>query len=121
MKKGVNKLGSAKANTALIVKLFLSLQARPVADIDDFFKHENCVSSCLVQSGKTDVCMSGTKSFLLSCLPAMHDPGLSPAATEASVVVCDMSAVIHTVKLHRANVFGGYAEALASYHCWRAR
>jgi len=38
---GANKLGSAKANTALITKLFLSLQALPDADIDDFFKHEN--------------------------------------------------------------------------------
>jgi hypothetical protein len=40
----------------------------------------------------------------------MPDPGLSQAAKEASVVVCDMSAVIHMVKPHRANVFGDYTE-----------
>jgi len=41
LKKGTNKLGSSKANTALITKMFMSLQARPNADADDFFKYEN--------------------------------------------------------------------------------
>ena len=41
LKKGADKLGSAKANAALVTKLFLSLQARPEADIDAFLKHEN--------------------------------------------------------------------------------
>ena len=36
-----HKLGSGKANAALVTKLFLSLQARPEADIDAFLKHEN--------------------------------------------------------------------------------
>ncbi len=40
-KKGADKLLSAKANAGLVTKLFLSLQARPEADIDAFFKHEN--------------------------------------------------------------------------------
>lgn len=52
--------------------------------------------------------MSGTKSALLSCLTGMPDTGLSPAAKEASVVVFDMSAIIHMVKPLRANVFGDY-------------
>ena len=41
LKKGADKLGSVKANAALVTKLFLSLQARPEADIDAFFKHKN--------------------------------------------------------------------------------
>ena len=41
LRKGADKLGSAKANAALVIKLFLSLQACPEADIDAFFKHEN--------------------------------------------------------------------------------
>ena len=108
LKKGANKLGSAKANTALITKLFLSLQALPDADIEDFFKHENLREPpALSDQGKL---MSGKKSSLLSCLLVMHDPGLSPAAKEASVVVCDMSAVIHMVKPHHANVFREYTQ-----------
>ena len=54
--------------------------------------------------------MSGMKSSLLSCLPGMPDPRLSPAAKEASFVVCDMSAIIHMVKPHCANVFGEYTQ-----------
>ena len=37
IKKGADKLGSAKANAALVTKLFLSLQACPEAYIDAFF------------------------------------------------------------------------------------
>jgi len=83
------------------------LQAWPDAHIDDFFKYENLRElPALSDQGKL---MSGTKSSLLSCLPGVSDPGLSPA-TEACVVVCDISAVIHTVKPHHANVFGGYMQ-----------
>ena len=84
------------------------MQAWPDADIDDFFKYENLRElPALSDQGKL---MSGRKSSLLSCLPGVPDPGLSPAATEASVVVCDISAVIHTVKPHHAIVFGGYMQ-----------
>ena len=92
LKKGANKLGSATANAALITKLFLSLVGRPDGNVDDFFRHEN-------QREPPSVCdrgnlMSGTKSALLGCLSSMPDPGRSPAAKEASVVVLDMSAII---------------------------
>jgi hypothetical protein len=53
--KDANKLRSVKANTAVITNLVLSLQARPEA---------------LFDLGKL---MSGTKSFLLSCLPGIAD------------------------------------------------
>ncbi|KAJ8408791.1 hypothetical protein AAFF_G00246090 [Aldrovandia affinis] len=73
LKKGANKLGSAKANTALVTKLFLSLQARP-----EFFKHENQREPpSLSDQGKL---LSGTKSDILGCLLGIPDPGHSPAA-----------------------------------------
>ena len=104
LKKGADKLGSAKANTALITKLFMSLQARPDADIEDFFKHENQREPpSLSDRGKL---RSGTKSDILGCIPGMPGPSRSPAAREASVVVLDMAAVIHVIKPQRANLFG---------------
>ena len=54
--------------------------------------------------------MSDMKSSLLSCLPGMPDPRLSPATKETSVVVCDMSAVILMVRPQLANVFGEYTQ-----------
>ena len=58
--------------------------------------------------------MSGMQSSLLVCLTSMSDPGLSPAVKAASVVVCDMSAVIHMVKPNRAQMFGEYTHRLES-------
>ncbi|XP_076158119.1 uncharacterized protein LOC143140875 [Alosa pseudoharengus] len=108
LKKGASKLGSAKANTALVTKLFMSLQARPDLNIDDFFKHENQHEPpSLSDQGKL---RSGTKSDILRCLPGMPGPGPSPSAKEASVVVLDMAAVIHIIKTQRARVFGEYTQ-----------
>jgi hypothetical protein len=106
LKKRVDKIGSAKANSALVTKLFMSLQARPDADIDDFFRHENKSEP----PSLSDQCKlrSGTKSDILRCLPDMPDAGRSPAAKEATVVVLDMAAVVHFVKPQRAKVFGEY-------------
>ena len=106
LKKGASKLESAKANTALVTKLFMSLQAR--LDIDDFFKHENQREPpSLSDQGKL---RSGTKSDIRGCLPGMSGPGPSPSAKEASVVVLDMAAVIHIIKSQRARVFGEYTQ-----------
>ena len=52
--------------------------------------------------------MSGTKTALLGCLPGMPYPGRSLAAKDASVIVLDMSAIIHFVEPQRATVFGEY-------------
>lgn len=74
LKKGASKLGSAKANTVLVTKLFMSLQACADLDIDDFFKHETQrepPSLSIFDQGKL---RSGTKSDILGCLPGM--PGL---------------------------------------------
>jgi hypothetical protein len=82
------------------------IQALPKADMDDFFKHKNIWETPALSS--QEKLMSGTKSSLLSCLPGMPDHGLSPEAKETSLVVCDISAVIHLVKPHHSNVFGEY-------------
>ena len=106
LKKGASKLESAKSNSALITKLFLSLLGRPDGDIDDFFRHENQREPpSLCDRGKLT---SGTKSALLGCLPGMPDPGCSPAAKEAPVIVLDMAAIIHFVRPQRATVFGEF-------------
>ena len=52
--------------------------------------------------------MSGTKSALFGYLLGKPDPGRSPAAKDASVIVLDMSAIIHIVKPQHATVFGEY-------------
>jgi hypothetical protein len=58
-KKGADKLRSAKANTAFITNLVLSLQARPETDIDYVFKHKNLREPrALLHQGKM---RSGTK------------------------------------------------------------
>ena len=41
LKKNSNKLANSRDDNALISKLFLSLKAKPDADIDNFFKHKN--------------------------------------------------------------------------------
>ncbi len=75
LKKGADKLESTKANTALITLLIMSTQARPDADIEEFFNHENQHDPpSLSDQGKL---RSGTKSDILSCLPGMPDCGHS--------------------------------------------
>ena len=108
LKKGSDKLGSSTANTALITRMFMSLQARPNADADDFFKYENQREPPSLSD--RGMLRSGTKSDILRCLPGMPGLGRTPAAREASVVVLDMAAVVHIIKPQRASMFGEYAE-----------
>ena len=108
LKKNVTKLGSAKSNTVLITKLFLSLKASSDADIDDFFHHENQREPPAISSqGKL---MSGTQSTLLNCLPTMPYPGCRYASMESTVVLFDMAAIIHMVKPQQASLFGEYTQ-----------
>ena len=61
-------MGSAKANAAVVTKLFLSLQERPEADIDAFFKHKDQREPpSLSERGKM---RQGTKSYIIACLQA---------------------------------------------------
>ena len=104
LKKGGGQLRSAKANTTLITKLIMSIQACLDADIEELFKHENLYHPLfLFNQGKL---RSGTKSDILGCLPGMPDCGNSPEPKEASMVVLDMAAVIHTIKSQHACVLG---------------
>ena len=85
---------------------FLSLQARPEADIDAFFKHENQREPpSFSDRGKL---RQGTKSNSIACLPAIPAPGRSKAVKEATVVILDMAVVIHIIKPQRARIFGEY-------------
>ena len=83
LKKGADKLGTANGNTALVTKLLMSVQARPDAATDEFYKHENQRDPpSLSDYGKL---RSGTKSAIHGRLPGMPDHGRSPAAKEASI------------------------------------
>ena len=86
--------------------MFISLQARPEADMADFFKYENSpFPPSLSDQGKL---RQGTKSKILECLPGIPNAGKNPARNKASVIVLDMPAVIHMVKPQKANTFGDY-------------
>ena len=101
-----SKLASFKASAAITNQMFISLQARPDADMSEFFKFENSrFPPSLSDHGKL---RQGTKSQILECLPGIPNPGKNPKRNDASVVVLDMPAVIHMVKPQKANVFGEY-------------
>ena len=86
----------------------MSLQARPGADIDAFFKHENQRGPpSLSDRGKL---RQGTKSDIIDCLPGMPASGRSDAVKASTVVILDMAAVIHIIKPQRASIFGEYTE-----------
>ncbi|KAL8588046.1 hypothetical protein ACOMHN_061212 [Nucella lapillus] len=108
LKKGASKPSSAKRDTALVVKMFMSLPARREEDIADFFRHENSREPpALSEGGKL---RSGTKSEILDCLPGMPLPGRNVAAKQASVLIFDMAVVIHMIRPQRATVFGDYTQ-----------
>jgi hypothetical protein len=86
--------------------MFVSLQARPDLDMDDFLKYEN--SRCPPSLSKKGNHRAGTKSQILDCLPGMPAREGNSAAQASSVIILDMPAVIHMVKPQRANVFGEY-------------
>ena len=98
------KSGSTQRNSSLITKLFLSLQSRPDADMEEFFHYENQRQPpSLSDQGSL---RSGNKSDILECLKA--PTGQSDAAKAATVVVLDMAAVVHMVRPTTANTFMEY-------------
>jgi hypothetical protein len=95
-----------KANTVLVTKMFMSLQSRPEADINDFFKHENRREPpSLSQNGGL---RSGTKSAVIGCLPGIPQPGHSLYAKDASNIILDMAVVVHYICTTKASTFGEY-------------
>ena len=108
LKKGADKVGPPKANAAVVTKLFLSLQERPEAYIDAFFKHKNQRKPpSLSDRGKL---RRGTRSDIIACLPGMPAPGRFKTVKEATVVILDMAAVIHIIKPQHARIFGDYTQ-----------
>ncbi|CAB3986014.1 Hypothetical predicted protein [Paramuricea clavata] len=93
-RKGKKDNCTQKQNMTLITQLVLSLQSCPDADMMDFFHFENQREPpSLADQGSL---RAGTKSDVLECLNA--PTGRASAATQATVVVLDMVAVIHMAK-----------------------
>ena len=76
------------ANTALVTKLYISLQAHPDADMDAFFNHEiHCGPSSLSDRGKLWSGIKYNVVVFFACVPVMSGPGHSPEAKENSLVI----------------------------------
>ena len=99
-KKGT-KLGSAQRNSSLIIKLFLSFQSRPDADIEEFFRYENQREPLSLSN--LGSLRSGNKSDILVCLEAPNCH--SDATNAATLVVLDMAAVVHMARSTSAHTF----------------
>ena len=103
-RKKESKVGILKHNTMLITQLSLSLQSRPDADMLEFFKFENQREPPALSDRSS--LRAGTKSDILKCI---HTPtGHAIPATQATVQVVDMAAIIHMVPLTRALTFNEY-------------
>ena len=92
-KKGT-KSGSAQRNSSLITKLFLSLQSRPDADMEEFFRYENQREPPRL-SNQGSLRSDNKQIFQRVC---RHLICRSDAAKAATVVVLDMAAVVHMVR-----------------------
>ena len=103
-RKKKSKVGILKHNTTLIVQLSLSLQSRPDADMLEFFKFENQREPPALSDRSS--LRAGTKSDILKCI---HAPtGHAIPATQATVQVVDMVAIIHMVPPTRSLTFSEY-------------
>ena len=108
LSKGSDNMPSYKSTAAIVTQMFVSLQARPDSDMDEFFMYENAREPpSLSSKGKL---RSGTKSQIVGCLPGVPERGRNPAAKQATVLILDMAAVVHLVTPKHANVFGEYSE-----------
>ena len=88
--------------------MFISLQARPESNIQDFFRHENAKEPpSLAFKGKL---RSGTKSQIIQCLPGWPFSRSDALAKLATVLILDMPAVTHIIKPNRANSFDQYVD-----------
>ena len=108
-----SKAGSAQRNSSLITKLFLSLQYRPHADMEEFFRYENQREPpSLSNQGSL---RSGNKSDIIECLKA--PTGRAAEAKVATVVVLDMAAVVHMVRPTSAHTFRDYVSHTSGAIC----
>ena len=94
--KPKTKSSSVKSSTAIITQMFVSLQARPESNIEDFFRHENAREPpSLAFKGKL---RSGTKSQIIECLPGGPFRGSNPLTKQATVVIFDMPAIVNMIR-----------------------
>ena len=92
-----------KQNTSLVSHLFIFLQSRPDADIDDFFKFENQKEPpSLSDKGKL---RSGKKSDIIECLKISSCP-----MNDVSMKILDAAAIVHMVRPTKAANFQQYVE-----------
>ena len=89
--KKKNLTGSIQSNSSLITKIFLSLQSRPDADMNEFFSYENQREPPTLSN--LGSMRSGNKADILECLNVPHSR--SNEAKAATVVVLDMAAIVH--------------------------
>lgn len=102
------KSNSNRSSTAIITQMFVSLQARPESNIEDFFRHEIAKEPpSLAFKGKL---RSGTKSQIVECLPGGPFHGSNPLTKKVTVVIFDMPAIVHMIRPNKANSFLEYAE-----------
>ena len=103
-KRGNQSSGVHRQNMTLVMKLFLSLQSRPDANMEEFFHFENQREPpSLADRGSL---RSGNKSDILECIKA---PNCRAAfAKKTTVVVLDMAAVVHIVRPTSAKTFAEY-------------
>ena len=102
-KKGT-KSGSSQRNSSLITKPFLSLQSRPDADMEEFFRYENQREPPRL-SNQGSLRSDNKQIFQRVC---RHLICRSDAAKAATVVVLDMAAVVHMVRPTSAHTFRDY-------------
>lgn len=101
---------STKSQVVLTTKLFMSLQARPDSDMDDFFKHENARCPPNI-SDKGKLYNPGSKSDIIQCLPGIPQPGYNKVETkDVTNVIYDMAAVNQMVTPKSAKVFSEYPQ-----------
>ena len=101
-----SKGNPANQGLKLVTQMFMSLQARPEADMLDFFSHENQREPPNISdNGKLN---QGSKSNLLDHLPGIPKAGKNKAADDATALLLDMPAVIHMVPPRRAQKFSEY-------------
>lgn len=102
--KKQNVKGVQRQNMLLITQLFLSLQSRPDANMEDFFKFENQREPPSLSD--RGMLRSGTKSDILQCIKAPMNKVND--AKQVEVIVFDMAAVVHMIRPTAAKTFSEY-------------
>ena len=100
---------STKGQVALTTKLFMSLQARPDSDFNEFFKYENGRYPLNI-SDKAKLYQPGTKSDIIDCLPGMPQPGRNNDTKNVTAIIYDMAAIVHMVTPKKTKYFSEYPQ-----------